>query len=69
MQTLLARFEPDYFIGSEDDNDDFYSDHLENCPHIGIVSISETECQCMDCLRVWPKEPNFKSDWPEFDRG
>ncbi len=41
----------------------------EGCDHIGIVSISETECQCMDCLRVWPKEPGFKSDWPQHDRG
>jgi len=39
------------------------------CLHIGIVSISETECQCMDCLRVWLKKPDFKSDWPEQDRG
>jgi hypothetical protein len=40
-----------------------------HCAHIGIVSISETECQCMDCLRTWPKEPGFKSDWPQHDRG
>ena len=42
---------------------------VEDCCHIGIVSISATECQCMDCLRVWPKEEGFKSDWPEYDRG
>lgn len=40
-----------------------------DCSHIAIVSISKTECQCMDCLRVWPKEQDFKSDWPEYDRG
>jgi len=39
------------------------------CDHIGIVSISEMERQCMDCLRIWPKEPGFKSDWPNMDRG
>ncbi len=42
---------------------------IENCAHIAIVSISSTETQCMDCLRIWPKEPGFKSDWPEYDRG
>jgi hypothetical protein len=25
-----------------------------DCDHIVIVSINETECQCIDCLRVWP---------------
>lgn len=39
------------------------------CSHIAIVSISETECQCMDCLRKWLKDENFKSDWPNEDRG
>jgi len=39
------------------------------CDHIGIVSISDADCQCMDCLRVWPKSPDFKSDWPSQDRG
>ncbi len=39
------------------------------CSHIAIVSISDTECQCMDCLRVWPKQEGFKSDWPMADRG
>ena len=39
------------------------------CDHIGIVSISEKECQCMDCLRIWDKGPDFKSDWPNQDRG
>jgi hypothetical protein len=39
------------------------------CDHIAVVSISETECQCMDCLRKWPKEDGFKSDWPSHDRG
>lgn len=38
------------------------------CAHIAIVSVSATECQCMDCLRVWPKEREFVSDWPDFDR-
>lgn len=39
------------------------------CYHIGIVSISDTKCQCMDCLRIWPKQRGFVSDWPEHDRG
>lgn len=53
-----------------DDQDDpyIYFDE-ESCPHTGIVSLNETQCQCMDCLRVWLKEPDFKSDYPEFDRG
>ena len=42
---------------------------LANCGHIAIVSISPTETQCMDCLRIWPKEPGFVSDWPQYDRG
>lgn len=37
------------------------------CDHIAIVNLNATECQCMDCLRIWPKEPGFKSDWPEWD--
>jgi hypothetical protein len=41
----------------------------ESCAHIAIVSISDTETQCMDCLRTWPKEPGFRSDWPQYDRG
>lgn len=41
----------------------------EHCGHIAIVSISETECQCIDCLRMWPKRADFKSDWPSLDRG
>jgi hypothetical protein len=41
----------------------------EPCYHIGIVSISENECQCVDCLRTWPKETSFKSDFPYLDRG
>lgn len=53
-------FEEEWLSANEDVNSD--------CPHIAIVSISETECQCMDCLRKWPKEPGFKSDWPQFDR-
>ena len=57
------------------DQDKFMEETMEmyeegfDCWHIGIVSISETECQCMDCLRIWPKEPGFRSDWPEQDRG
>ena len=39
------------------------------CDHIAIVSISATEVQCMDCLAVWPKDENFRPDWPTFDRG
>lgn len=42
---------------------------LEECDHTSIVSVSETECQCMDCLRIWNKEVDFRSDWPECDRG
>jgi len=53
----------------DDDAPDPFADHTENCPHVGIVSISSVECQCMDCLRKWPKWPGFKSDWPEYDRG
>lgn len=41
----------------------------QSCSHIAIVSISDDECQCMDCLRTWPKEPGFVSDFPEYDRG
>lgn len=41
----------------------------ESCSHIAIVSCSETECQCMDCLRIWPKAKNFVSDWPQHDAG
>lgn len=41
----------------------------DDCDHIAIVSISDTECQCMDCLIKWNKEKNFKSDYPEYDRG
>lgn len=40
----------------------------EPCYHIAIVSVSESECQCMDCLRRWAKDPDFKSDFPEMDR-
>jgi hypothetical protein len=47
-----------------DNNEEYF-----RCDHIAIVSISEKECQCMDCLRIWEKEPNFKSDWPQHDRG
>lgn len=39
------------------------------CYHTSIVSISETEYQCIGCLRKWPKEEDFKSDWPYQDRG
>lgn len=46
------------------DGDDY--DYGKECGHIGIVSISATECQCMDCLRVWPKGPEFKSDRPQY---
>lgn len=48
----------------DDNNEEYF-----RCYHIAIVSISEKECQCMDCLRIWEKEPNFKSDWPQHDRG
>lgn len=44
-------------------------DREYDCDHIAIVSISPTECQCMDCLRIWPKEAGFVSDWPQSDRG
>jgi hypothetical protein len=68
MTTAVAmseRIKPD--DGSEDGGDWMFGDF--RCDHIAIVSISPTECQCMDCLRIWPKEPGFKSDWPQFDRG
>jgi hypothetical protein len=38
---------------------------LDDCSHIAIVSISETECQCMDCLRRWPKADASVEDDPE----
>lgn len=41
----------------------------ETCGHIAQVSISTGEIQCMDCLRKWPKPADFKSDFPEYDRG
>lgn len=44
------------------------SDQGPEYSHITVVSISQTECQCMDCLRKWPKEKNFKSNWPQYDR-
>ena len=46
---------------------DYGYDHM--CDHIAIVSLSETECQCVDCLRIWPKGEKFISDWPQYDRG
>ena len=42
---------------------------FQDCSHIAIVSISDTETQCMDCLRKWPKKPGFKSDFTQHDRG
>jgi len=39
------------------------------CNHIAIVSINDTDCQCMDCLCIWIKEPGFLSDYPQHDRG
>jgi hypothetical protein len=44
-------------------------DEREECYHIAVVSINEAECQCVDCLRVWNKTSNFKSDFPNLDRG
>jgi hypothetical protein len=44
-------------------------DYVEPCYHIAIVSCSESEVQCMDCLRIWPKNKGFKSDFPQCDRG
>ena len=35
--------------------------------HSAIVSYNDTEVQCMDCLRKWPKLSGFKSDWPQYD--
>lgn len=46
-----------------------FAGYGECCDHIAIVSISETETQCMDCLRKWAKRPGFVSDWPQWDRG
>lgn len=42
---------------------------MEQCGHIAIVSISDTETQCMDCQMTWPKEDGFVSDFPQSDRG
>lgn len=58
-------------IGDEDNILDTIDDSWfqSNCGHIAIVSISPTECQCMDCLRIWPKRSDFKSDWPQCDQG
>jgi hypothetical protein len=50
---------------SNEDGPDFYF----QCDHIALVSVSKTECQCMHCLRVWIKQPDFKSDWPNLDKG
>jgi hypothetical protein len=52
-----------------DEDYEGYKQHEEECWHIALVSINETECQCMDCLRKWPKEKNFISDWPLMYRG
>lgn len=41
----------------------------DTCYHIALVSISDTECQCMDCLTIYDKDLDFKSDWPNADRG
>jgi len=54
----------------ENDNDNSFETWTEeDCAHIAIVSISQEECQCMDCLRIWTKSSDFKSDWPQYDRG
>ena len=50
-------------------DDEKVQQHNEPCDHIAVVSIGPTQTQCMDCLRIWPKTPNFKSDWPQYDRG
>ena len=57
----------DGFYDYEAEEDDRLSYFV--CDHIAIVSISATECQCMDCMNVWPKDPGFKSDYPVMDRG
>lgn len=41
----------------------------EECMHTLQVSISETECQCTGCLRIWKKPEGFVSDIPWQDRG
>ena len=51
---------------------DWYCDEPrmhDACYHIAIVSLNKTECQCMDCLRIWDKKPGFVSDWPQHDAG
>ncbi len=53
----------DYEGGAEYHNSFFI------CDHVAIVSLTATECQCMDCLTTWPKGENFVSDYPEMDRG
>ena len=52
-----------------DDYEHDYEEYRARCDHIAVVSVSETKCQCMDCLLTWPKGPDFKSDFPEYDRG
>lgn len=53
----------------DDDNDTLDYSEYRGCWHTAVVSISPTECQCMDCLHIWPKRPDFKSDFPLMDRG
>lgn len=49
-----------------DEIDEYF---LEDCWHTIIVSISETECQCTSCLRIWEKGLGFISDNPLQDQG
>jgi REP element-mobilizing transposase RayT len=60
---------PKFFPELKKFDKDFKEMTGEWCAHIGIVSINETQSQCMDCLRIWNKGPDFKSDWPQFNRG
>lgn len=64
MPTMINGYRAEGF-----DTEDVSDDADMTCDHIAQVSISTMEIQCMDCLRKWPKPANFKSDFPEQDRG
>lgn len=62
--TDTTQADEDAFFECEED--DFFE---EECMHTLQVSISETECQCTGCLRIWKKPEGFVSDIPWQDRG
>jgi hypothetical protein len=41
---------------------------LEPCETV-CVTLKVKQCRSVDFLRTWPKEANFKSDFPYLDRG